>query len=54
MSRGLGKLQQVLKELVLEHGKPITFAEIRAGLQEETRGDDLPPVSKAPGGCHRI
>jgi len=39
MSRGPGKLQRALWELILEHGKPITFAEIRVGLLQEM-GDD--------------
>ena len=33
MSRGPGKLQRLLWQILLDHGRPVTFAEIRGRAQ---------------------
>jgi hypothetical protein len=41
MSRGLGRLQRAILALICDHGKPITFEEIRALVRKEA--PNLPP-----------
>jgi hypothetical protein len=42
MSRGLGRLQRTLFEIIQRHGKPMTFEDIRAVIRKELEVEDGP------------